>query len=204
MTAAAVIAAQPLPRPERMPGTRRDVVARFPIPARVDTRQMLRQQLCAQRDRLFGIALAWCRQRSLAEELVQETLTRALANLDRLKDESRLEGWVTRIMVNLYRDQIRRQKPTAEMLFEPASDIETPEQAADRGDRVHLVRQALRQLSECHRQVIALVYLAEISYVDAAKILDLPVGTVMSRLWRGRQHLRELLERQQVYGTAGA
>lgn len=162
----------------------------------LSTHRVMRTRLCDQRDRLLRIAWSWCNNPTTADDLVQETLARALAKLDTLRDEERLEAWVTRIMVNLYRDQHRRDDPTVAQDYEPVSDAATPEQLAESRDLVHRVRQAMRQLNLDQRQIIALVDLSEFSYADTARILDVPVGTVMSRLWRARRHLRQLLEKQ--------
>ncbi len=156
----------------------------------------LRAQLCDQRERLMRIAWSWCQSTALADDLVQETLTRALAKLGSLRDEERLEVWVTRIMVNLYRDQYRRTEPESAENLILVSEDDGPEQLVEREDMVRRTRHALWQLSEGQRQVIALVDLSEFSYADTARILDLPVGTVMSRLWRARQNLRRSLEKQ--------
>lgn len=154
----------------------------------------LRQQLCEQRDRLMRIAWSWCHGTTMADDLVQETLARALAKIGSLRDEERLEVWVTRIMVNLFRDQYRRIEPELTNEFALAADDDGPERAFEREDLIRRTRRALRELNEGQRQVIALVDLSEFSYAETARILDLPIGTVMSRLWRARQALRQRLE----------
>lgn len=160
------------------------------------TQAGLRQQLCEQRGRLLGIAWSWCHDRAQAEDLVQETLARALAALGRLRDASRLEVWVTRVMVNLYRDQYRRVVPLTGIEIDIAADAGDPVDAAERRESQRRVRDAMSSLGETQRHVLALVDIAEFSYVETAQILDVPVGTVMSRLWRARRQLRELIERQ--------
>ena len=157
----------------------------------------LRQEACAQRERLYRLAWSWCHDQHLAEDLVQETLAKGLSNLDRLRDETRLVVWLTRIMANLYRDQFRRKREETGHELEPISE-ETPEQAADRSLLVQLTREAIASLNEDHRQIITLVDLSGFSYTDTAQILDVPIGTVMSRLSRARKRLREELEKAQI------
>lgn len=160
-------------------------------------KRRLRQEACAQRERLYRLAWSWCHDQHLAEDLVQETLAKALSRLDSLRDEARLVVWLTRIMANLYRDQFRRKREETGHEFEPVSE-ETPEQAVDRSLLVRLTREAIASLNEDHRQIITLVDLSGFSYSDTAQILDIPVGTVMSRLSRARKRLRVELEKAQI------
>ncbi|HHI77601.1 MAG TPA: sigma-70 family RNA polymerase sigma factor [Gammaproteobacteria bacterium] len=152
----------------------------------------LRHEICAQRERLYRLAWSWSHDQHLAEDLVQETQARALAKLDSLRDEDRLAVWLTRIMANLFRDQFRRQREETGQEMEPVHE-ETPEEAAGRSQLVQRTREAIAALNDDHRQIITLVDLAGFSYADTALILDVPVGTVMSRLSRARGRLREQL-----------
>lgn len=155
----------------------------------------LRAQVCEQRERLYRIAWSWCHDQHLADDLVQETQARALDKLDKLRDESRLAVWLTRIMANLYRDHYRKNREETGLDVDTAIDDETPELTTDRLQLVQRTRAAIASLSDDQRQIISLVDLASFSYADTAKILDVPVGTVMSRLSRARSKLRERLER---------
>lgn len=160
-------------------------------------RQRLQQKLCDQHGRLMGIAWSWCHDRMLAEDLVQETLTRALSNIGSLREETKLEAWVTRVMLNLYRDMYRKHEPVVGIDFEIESEGDSPDKSLERHDAVRRVYAAMAKLSEGQRQVVSLVDIAEFSYADTAGILDVPMGTVMSRLFRARKSLREVLERDE-------
>lgn len=161
-------------------------------------RRRLRARICDERERLYRIAWSWCHDTHLAEDLVQETLTRALAKLDRLRDESRLQVWLTQILANLYRDQYRRVRPDTGLDAASLVARDDPEEAAELNLLVARTRRAIALLKDDQRQVLTLVDVAEFSYADTASILDVPVGTVMSRLSRARRHLREILERQGI------
>jgi len=154
----------------------------------------LRNEICEQRERLYRLAWSWSHNQHQAEDLVQETIARALAKLDTLREEARLAVWLTRIMANLFRDQFRKQKEETGQDFEPVSE-ETPEEVTDRSLLVQRTRAAIDTLNDDHRQIITLVDLSGFSYADTAQILDVPVGTVMSRLSRARKRLREQLEK---------
>lgn len=162
-------------------------------------RRRLRATVCAERERLYRIAWSWCHDCQLADDLVQETLARALSKLDSLRDDSRLQVWLTQILANLYRDQFRRITAETgldtEMLVATSSD---PEQDTDRKQLIVRTREAITQLTDDQRQVLTLVDLAEFSYADTATILNVPVGTVMSRLSRARGRMREILEQQGI------
>lgn len=155
----------------------------------------LRQLIATDRDRLYRLAWSWCHDRDRAEDLVQETQARALARLGDLRNEARAGVWLTRILANLYRDSFRR--PCAEPLHDEAlvSDDADPETLVERSEQVARARRAIARLNREQRLVLTLVDLGGFSYAETADILDIPAGTVMSRLSRARQRLRELLQR---------
>jgi len=158
----------------------------------------LRGQICAQRDRLYRIAWSWCHDSHQADDLVQETLARALDKLDSLREESRLQVWLTQILANLYRDQFRRVQPETGLDADILPATGGPEDATERSQLIARTREAIEQLKHDQRQVLTLVDIAEFSYADTAAILSVPVGTVMSRLSRARQRMREILQQQGI------
>lgn len=161
---------------------------------RIGRNRRLRAKVSEERERLYRIAWSWCHDRYMADDLVQETQVRALTKLDSLREEERLAVWLTRIMANLYRDHFRKTREETGMEIDPGQDDATPEVATDRSQLIERTRQAISRLNEDQRQIITLVDLTGFSYADTARILDVPVGTVMSRLSRARKKLREQLE----------
>jgi RNA polymerase sigma-70 factor (ECF subfamily) len=153
-------------------------------------------RLAESRPRLYRLALSWCRNRSVAEDVVQDTLSKALAQAGQLRDLEALHGWLLAIMANCWKDHYRRCRDTAniddvgEYL---AAEGATPEEDCLQSQVVRRVRQAVLSLPPGQRQVVTLVDLEECSYAEVAAILTIPIGTVMSRLSRARQGLRELL-----------
>ena len=150
-----------------------------------------KQQLEQRRLRLYRVAYSWCHDAALAEDLVQDTLTKAMQKCSQLRDPKAGDAWLFSILTNCYRDHFRRSKPT-----EPIENIElveelTPELESSRQEVVDQVRLAIRQLPAGQRQVLTLVDLEGFSYVEVANILDIPIGTVMSRLCRARRALRK-------------
>jgi RNA polymerase sigma-70 factor, ECF subfamily len=148
------------------------------------------------RPKLYRIAYAWCRNAALADDLVQDTLTKALGQSGQLRDSKALHGWLLTIMANCLRDHFRRHHETADIeeLGDdlPSSNL-TPEDGCEQNQVIQRVRRAVGRLPLGQRQVVTLVDLEECTYAEVAIILGIPIGTVMSRLSRARLSLRELL-----------
>ena len=160
---------------------------------RIADRLQRRRQIEAARGRLYRIAWSWCHDPALADDLVQECMLRALQKADRLRQEDRLEVWLTRILSNLHKDHLRRQReirPVEETDLPPSASAEDLHQ---RQAVVSRVRAAVAQLGDEQRKVVTLVDLMEFSYAEVAATLDIPLGTVMSRLCRARRKLKETL-----------
>lgn len=158
------------------------------------SRRREREQLEHHRRRLYRLAYSWCHDGALAEDLVQDTLIRAMERAGQLRDPERLPAWLAAILVNCWRDYLRRLKPTddiadmEESLY--AEDDRTPEREAECSQIVSRVRREIEALPLGQRQVLTLVDLEEFSYAEVAEVLEIPVGTVMSRLCRARQALK--------------
>lgn len=145
------------------------------------------------RRRLRAIAYSWCRDRTLAEDLVQETFLKALTKLAQLRDVDSLDAWLFNILLNCWRDHLRRQRPTEDVdeLYE--RDDVLFEDERQRLDMVEAVKSAVAQLPEGQRQVLCLVDLEGYSYAEVSKMLNIPTGTVTSRVSRAREQMRAIL-----------
>lgn len=159
----------------------------------ISQRRAFKRLLTNNRERLYRMAYAWTGSPHLADDLVQQTLLKALRSQKQLRDFAAAEGWLFRILANCLTDYRRAKRE-----FQSADDLEiidkvTPEHQFNDEQLVRRVRRAVQKLPINHRQVITLVDLEEFSYASVAQILDIPVGTVMSRLCRGRRALREFL-----------
>lgn len=156
----------------------------------------LTRELCAQRHRYFKLAYSWTRDAMLADDLVQEAMQKAFLSFDKLKDESKLNAWACRIMLNCYRDWLRRQKDQVDIDDIEFSDHSDPDHHFTSQQTSRFVRDSIARLNEKHRNVITLVDLMEFSYEEVSHALEIPIGTVMSRLCRARYQLRQLMEKQ--------
>lgn len=131
-----------------------------------------------------------------AEDLAQESLTRVLSKLDTFRGNSDLGTWIYRITTNTCLTHLRRRarsplQPNSDALAEPSDDsgVQTSDTSAE-------LRKALDQLSEEHRTMLLLRDVQGLEYEQLAAVLEIPVGTVRSRLFRARQALRDILETQ--------
>jgi len=153
----------------------------------------LGQQYARRRRRLRAIAYSWCRDRSLSEDLVQETFLKALRGLKALREDQALDAWLFQILLNCWRDHLRRARPTDDI--DSVLDCEALRIDADhdRGERVARVRAAVAALPAGQREVLCLVDLEGYSYAEVAQRLKIPTGTVTSRVVRAREALRAIL-----------
>ncbi|MBL8428460.1 MAG: sigma-70 family RNA polymerase sigma factor [Dechloromonas sp.] len=145
--------------------------------------------------RLRRYARAMLGDRAAADDLVQDTLERAWSRIAQWRVGSDLRAWLFGIMHNLRVDQLRRGTLTTHSLGDDACDVSTRATQTDRLEVMDL-ESALRQLPDDQREVLLLVALEEMSYADIAAALGIPIGTVMSRLSRGRERLRQIMEGQ--------
>ena len=158
--------------------------------------------LVAQLPGLRRYAVALVGNVALADDLVQDAIERAIRRSSQLRDHERLSGWLRRIVHNLYVDEIRRGrgKGTEQDITELADDLSLSVAAYD-GMAIRDFLKAIGELSMEHRQILLLVGLEEMNYREIAEELDIPMGTVMSRLARARERLRNLM--QQAKRTMG-
>jgi RNA polymerase sigma-70 factor (ECF subfamily) len=154
-----------------------------------------RKQLEEKWQRLYRVAFSWCHDTQLAKDLAQESLSRAMKSSQQLKDPARLDGWLFKILVNCWRDCCRAKRDHFPIEDANLADERTPETIHIRDTIVQQVRNGVKKLKSEHREIISLVDLEQLSYKEVAEILDIPVGTVMSRLCRARNQLREELEK---------
>jgi len=151
--------------------------------------------LVAQLPALRRYAMALVGNAALADDLVQDCIERALGQEAQLREVERLAGWLRRILYHLYIDEIRRKRRRGreQDINELADNLELSAPAPDNSAMKEFV-QAVNRLSAEHRQILLLVSVEELSYRQIADELEIPLGTVMSRLARARERLRELMQ----------
>jgi RNA polymerase sigma-70 factor (ECF subfamily) len=159
----------------------------------INQKRVFRKILSNSRGRLFRMAYAWTHDPALADDLVQQTCYKALRNQRQLRDIDAADAWLFRILANCLTDhhRARRELLSSDELI--SIEKRTPEHEAQDEQVAQRVRQAVRSLPLPQCQVVTLVDLEGFAYAAVSQILDIPVGTVMSRLSRGRRALRDRL-----------
>lgn len=185
-------------------------------PVSAQRRELFEREVLALLPELRGAALRLARNAADAEDLVAESVACAWSRLEQLRDPASFRGWIFRILANTFISQRRRQ--SARPVHEPLPD-EADEAGFSLFDRLHqpfllwranperefldrLLREELEEavdaLPEAFRLVVVLVDVQGFRYAEAAEALDIPVGTVRSRLARARARLQRALWRHGV------
>jgi RNA polymerase sigma-70 factor (ECF subfamily) len=159
---------------------------------------------------LYRVALTLTRDPADAEDLVQDTLVRAFRAVDRF-DGAHPRAWLLTILRNTHLNRLRRRQPalladaeSAERMLEQAGPAAPSSEDLALAELFEpAVAAALRELPDEFRDVIALVDLQGLSYAQAAEQLQIPKGTVMSRLHRGRARIRSALDAAGLVPKAG-
>jgi RNA polymerase sigma-70 factor (ECF subfamily) len=163
-------------------------------------------------DQVYRVARHLVGSREEAEDLMQETYARAFRSWRSFQPGTNLRAWLLRILTNLNIDRGRRLQRTpdtqpleasdyflVDRLEEAGGPISEEERVDERLSQDSIV-EALAAVPHDFRDVIVLVDIGDFSYADAAQILDIPIGTVMSRLHRGRRILKTQLAEEAVSG----
>jgi RNA polymerase sigma-70 factor, ECF subfamily len=164
----------------------------------VDFQQLVDQQYA----RLYRFALSLARSEADAADLTQQTFFLWASKGDRLRDSSKAKSW---LFTTLYREFLNRRRH--ELRFPKVELRDAPEEAIsivpnlNAFDGVSIVK-ALSEVEEPFRATLTLFYLEQFSYKEIADVLEVPIGTVMSRLSRGKAQLRErLLSKEELLGN---
>jgi RNA polymerase sigma factor (sigma-70 family) len=152
---------------------------------------------------LYSHAFWLCRNHAEAEDLVQETVAKALRGFDSFQAGSNFKAWVFRILRNTFLTSRTGIAASRTVFLEDHADVfamadasPTPEDHLIRLDNQAAVNEALDQLQPQLREALLLCDVEELKYKDIAVVLDVPIGTVMSRISRARRMLHQLLQPQ--------
>lgn len=152
-------------------------------------------------DRLFNTMCHVVGSREEAEDVVQEAFVQAFVKLASFQGNSAFYTWLYRIAFNTAVSRSRRKRPETSVDAareaageEPMDNTEAATERLLRQERAVQIRQALDELSEDHRAILVLREMEDLSYDEIAEVLELPVGTVRSRLHRARCQMREQLK----------
>ena len=158
--------------------------------------EMFESELTQLLPRLRRFACALSRNGADADDLAQATVERALRSRDQWQPGTRLDSWLYRIMRNLWIDTVRARgrRDRREAPEDAAKDVgEDPREAMHASMELQRAMSAMERLPDEQREVVALILIEGFGYREVSEMLDLPIGTVSSRLVRGRIALLEML-----------
>ncbi len=144
-------------------------------------------------DTIYSMALSFTKNPHQAEDLAQEAWIRILRGLPQFRQDSKFSTWLYRITMNSFLNANRAVKRESEVVGTLPLDDEPHEKNQTRLDTTLDVQQAVRSLPEEFRSVVLLRYVADLSYKEVASVLEVPLGTVQSRLRRALDKLAEQL-----------
>jgi RNA polymerase sigma-70 factor (ECF subfamily) len=157
------------------------------------------------KDKVFQLCFRMLGNSHEAEDISQEAFIRAYINIERYNIDRKFSTWLYRIATNLCIDRIRKKKPDYYLDAEvagtegltlysqiPASQL-APDEEVSKIELQEIIQNEILKLPEKYRTVIVLKYIEELPLMEISKILDLPIGTVKTRIHRGREALRKQL-----------
>lgn len=154
---------------------------------------------------LYNLALRAVSNPHEAQDITQETFIRAWKGLKNFRGDSGFRTWLYRIMMNLCYDRYPRLQQDKNNLSIEDDEIDVPvesvlEQISDQSELYEFVQEQLRTLPEVQRLVLSLRYQQDLSYQEIAEVMDMPIGTVKTTIFRAKAQLKALLlSKQEVY-----
>jgi RNA polymerase sigma-70 factor (ECF subfamily) len=154
-----------------------------------DVYQLIAQEI----PRLRRYARFLARNADQADDLVQECLTRAVSNIERWQPGTNMNAWLLVILHNIFINEVKRRRPV--LTSDGAIEQHGGGTTGGQEERIYLnnVQQAFDKLSTDHKEILLMIAVEGLQYEEAAAILNVPIGTVRSRISRARESLRELL-----------
>ncbi|NOR43718.1 MAG: sigma-70 family RNA polymerase sigma factor [Gammaproteobacteria bacterium] len=153
----------------------------------------LKSEFAARRNKLYRIAYSWCHDSALSDDLVQETIYKAIKNAAKLRDIETIDTWLYRILYNCWQDYLRVKNRNVEFTEMHDEEQSGSSESYQQSQIVKRVRASVEKLPLPLREVVTLADFAGFSYAQIAEITDVPIGTVMSRLFRARKNLKQQL-----------
>jgi RNA polymerase sigma-70 factor (ECF subfamily) len=158
------------------------------------TPENVRERLAELLPRLRRFARNLTRNPHDADDVVQIALERALANLDQWRADARLDSWMFKIVRNAWIDELRSRGRQRKIFVGAEAGESVGEALIERATDLMAVQSAMARLPEEQRLAVSLVLVEGLPYKEAAQVLDIPIGTLTSRLARGREALQAMLE----------
>jgi RNA polymerase sigma-70 factor (ECF subfamily) len=158
-----------------------------------ETSQSIHEQIVTLLPRLRRFARNLTRNPHDADDVVQIAVERALTRLDQWRSDARLDGWMFKIVRNAWIDELRSRGRRGKVFLAAEAGENVGTDSMARETELLSVQSAMARLPEDQREAVSLVLVEGLPYREAAEVLDIPIGTLTSRLARGREALQALL-----------
>lgn len=146
-------------------------------------------------DPLFRFALSLCRQHDRALDLTQNAFHKLAQNRDKVRDPKKIKSWLFSVLYREHVDQYRREVRYPSQSLDNSPEVQgSTEHRGEISHDAKVLMEKLGELDEIFSAPLTLFYLEQLSYKEIADVLDIPIGTVMSRLRRAKDQLRERME----------
>jgi RNA polymerase sigma-70 factor, ECF subfamily len=152
------------------------------------------EQMAALLPRLRRFARNLTRNPHDADDVVQIAVERALSKLEQWRRDARLDSWMFKIVRNVWIDELRSRRRSEKIFLGPEAGEHVGEALIERETELMSVQSAMARLPEDQRTAVSLVLVEGLPYKEAAEVLDIPIGTLTSRLARGREALQAMLD----------
>jgi RNA polymerase sigma-70 factor (ECF subfamily) len=159
---------------------------------------MLATEIASLLPRMRRFARSLTYHREDADDLVQLAMERALGRSEQWTPGTRLDSWIFRIIKNAWIDEVRSRVRRDELFVPEEAGAQVGDDFAEAHQQRLAIQKAVSLLSEEHRLVVGLVLVDGLAYKDAAEVLEIPVGTLTSRLARAREALQQILSDQTI------
>ena len=175
------------------------LIKKTKVAERTERESRVLEELMTHQEKVFLICLGFSRNPADAEDLTQEVYLKALRNIDSLTDLSLVKFWLYRVTRNTCLDFSRKRKLRRHSPLEPENrqlEFQTPESQIVAQEQLRSLKEAIQLLPKKQREVFALREYGDLSYQEIAEILKINPGTVMSRLNRARQTIKNRIRRE--------
>ncbi len=163
----------------------------------ISSNELLQGRIIELLPRLRRFARTLTRNVHDADDLLQLGLERALTHLQQWQSGTRLDSWLYGILKNAWIDELRSRGRREQLFSDPAQAQSVVDPSGDASGTLS-IQQALGQLPDEQRLAVALVLIEGLPYKEAAQVMGVPIGTLTSRLARGREALQQLLQPEEV------
>lgn len=151
---------------------------------------------------LYRIAYAWCQDEHIAKDLVQDTMLKALQKAEQITSFENLDRWLCKIMHNIFYDNCRKNARYKQIKLEELNESNC---ATESVETIYIKKQSIKTIHDAigilpvkKREIIILIDLQGYSYKEVSEVINIPVGTVMSRLSRARDKLKNIVTSERI------